>query len=94
MLHVSKRIMKTQFPSLIGSKILCGIYATDKDKLNTTNSEIYYTIVDGNRDKKFSLGYDDHHGTCIILSKSVDYDEGEHIFNITIAAMVSFESPF
>ena len=75
---------------IVGTKILCGIHAIDKDKPSTLNSDVYYTITDGNEEKKFTLENGDN-GTCITLSKNLDYDKGERQFIITVAAMVSAE---
>ena len=67
--------------------IFRGIHALDGDKPNTPNSDVYYAIVKGNEQGKFSL--ESGHRTALILRKPVDYDNGDREFNLIITATVS-----
>lgn len=67
--------------------IFRGIHALDGDKPNTPNSDVYYAIVKGNEQGKFSL--ESGHRTALILRKPVDYDSGDREFNLIITATVS-----
>ncbi|KMQ96809.1 cadherin-89d-like isoform x4 protein [Lasius niger] len=64
--------------------IFRGIHALDGDKPNTPNSDVYYAIVKGNEQGKFSL--ESGHRTALILRKPVDYDSGDREFNLIITA--------
>ena len=67
-----------------GLTIFCLIHALDKDKPNTDNSVISYSILNGNEDKKFSL-----EGTkkaVIVLRKPLDYESRDTLLNLTILA--------
>ena len=68
--------------------IFRGIQALDRDKPNTANSEIVYSIVTGNDDRKFSIEATSKKAV-LVLRKSLDYDSGERVFNITIKAQVT-----
>ena len=74
-----------------GLTIFRGIQALDRDKPNTANSEIVYTIVSGNSDRKFSIEATSKKAV-LVLRKSLDYDSGERVFNISIKAQVSKEN--
>ncbi|XP_066581389.1 cadherin-89D [Prorops nasuta] len=67
-----------------GVTIFRGIHAMDRDKPNTPNSDIYYAIISGNEQGKFSL--ESGHRTALILRKPLDYDRGDRQFNLVIAA--------
>lgn len=67
--------------------IFRGIHALDGDKPNTPNSDVYYAIVKGNEQGKFSL--ESGHRTALILRKPVDYDSGDREFILVITATVS-----
>ncbi|XP_046736319.1 cadherin-89D isoform X1 [Diprion similis] len=68
----------------VGRTIFRGIHAIDRDKLNTQNSEVHYTIVRGNEEGKFALasGY----RAELVLVKQLDYDAGDREFILTIMA--------
>jgi len=72
---------------LAGVTIFRGIHALDGDKPNTPNSDVYYAIVKGNEQGKFSL--ESGHRTALILRKPVDYDSGDREFTLIITATVS-----
>ncbi|KAK9754964.1 Cadherin domain [Popillia japonica] len=61
-----------------------GIHATDRDKPNTPNSEIHYSITAGNEKGKFGL--DNSHEGYLVLKKPLDYDNGDREFLLTISA--------
>lgn len=67
--------------------IFRGIHALDSDKPNTPNSDVYYVIVKGNEQGKFSL--ESGHRTALILRKPLDYDSGDREFTLVITATVS-----
>ncbi|XP_032683087.1 cadherin-89D isoform X8 [Odontomachus brunneus] len=68
----------------VGVTIFRGIHAVDGDKPNTPNSDVYYAIVKGNEQGKFSL--ESGHRTALILRKPVDYDSGDREFTLVITA--------
>ncbi|XP_072758851.1 cadherin-89D isoform X2 [Anoplolepis gracilipes] len=68
----------------VGVTIFRGIHAMDGDKPNTPNSDVYYAIVKGNEQGKFSL--ESGHRTALILRKPVDYDSGDREFDLIITA--------
>ncbi|KAM0727270.1 Cadherin-89D [Formica fusca] len=68
----------------VGVTIFRGIHALDGDKPNTPNSDVYYAIVKGNEQGKFSL--ESGHRTALILRKSIDYDSGDREFDLVITA--------
>ncbi|XP_011348713.1 cadherin-89D [Ooceraea biroi] len=68
----------------VGVTIFRGIHALDGDKPNTPNSDVYYAIVKGNEQGKFSL--ESGHRTALILRKPVDYDSGDREFTLVITA--------
>jgi len=74
-----------------GVTIFRGIHALDGDKPNTPNSDVYYAIVKGNEQGKFSL--ESGHRTALILRKPVDYDSGDREFTLVITATVSNDVP-
>lgn len=73
---------------LIGLTIFRGIQALDRDKPNTANSEVSYSIISGNEDRKFSIEATSSKKAVLVLRKTLDYDAGERMFNITIKAQV------
>lgn len=73
--------------NMAGVTIFRGIHAVDGDKPNTPNSDVYYAIVKGNEQGKFSL--ESGHRTALILRKPVDYDSGDREFTLVITATVS-----
>lgn len=71
-----------------GLTVFKGIHATDRDKPNTPNSEIHYSITAGNEKGKFGL--DNSHEGYLVLKKPLDYDNGDREFLLTISASVSY----
>jgi hypothetical protein len=67
--------------------IFRGIQALDRDKPNTANSEVVYSLISGNEDRKFSIEATSKKAV-LVLRKTLDYDGGERTFNITIKAQV------
>lgn len=63
--------------------IFRGIHATDRDKSNTPNSDVQYSITGGNEKGKFGL---DAHEAFLILKKQLDFDNGDRDFVLTITA--------
>lgn len=41
--------------NILGLTVFRGISAVDMDKPNTANSDVYFSIVEGNDDGKFTL---------------------------------------
>ena len=72
-----------------GLTIFRGIQATDRDKPNTPNSDIKYSILTGNVKKKFSL--EGNQKAVVVLRKPLDFEAGDNVFNITITAEVIFD---
>ncbi|XP_045496729.1 cadherin-89D isoform X1 [Colias croceus] len=68
-------------PGLI---IYRGIRAFDRDKPNTPNSDIQYTIVSGDEGNRFAL--ETSHKPGLLLKKHLDYDSGDREFLLTITA--------
>ena len=69
-----------------GLTIYRGIQAIDIDKPNTPNSDIRYSIVSGNKDRKFSI--EGNQKAVVVLRKSLDFEKGDSLFNLTILAQV------
>lgn len=72
---------------MLGTTIFRGIRATDRDKPNTPNSEVQYSLIAGNERGKFAL--DSSHQAFLILKRPLDFDNGDREFLLTIAASVS-----
>ena len=56
----------------------------DTDKPNTPNSDVAYSIVSGNKDRKFSI--EGNQKAVVVLRKPLDYEKGDSLFNLTILA--------
>ena len=69
-----------------GLTIFRGIQALDTDKPNTPNSDVTYSIIQGNEDKKFSI--EGNVKAVVVLRKPLDYEKGDSLFNLTILARV------
>ena len=69
-----------------GLTIYRGIQALDIDKPNTPNSDVRYSIVSGNEDRKFSI--EGNQKAVVVLRKSLDFEKGDSLFNLTILAEV------
>lgn len=83
--NVEKREIHSNFR--LGLTIFRGIRAIDRDKPNTPNSDVQYAIVAGNELGKFAL--ESSHQAFLILRKSLDFDNGDKEFLLTITASVS-----
>ncbi|XP_074599101.1 protocadherin Fat 4-like [Brevipalpus obovatus] len=68
----------------VGLIIFRGIHAVDKDKPNTANSDITYSIVSGNENNSFILS--DPIEGILVVNKPLDYDHGIREFKIQIQA--------
>lgn len=72
----------------VGSTVFQNIAAFDRDKPNTPNSDIQYSIgMSSPSPGYFTL--ESPHRPSLILRKPLDYDEGIKSFNIEIIASVS-----
>ncbi|KPM09558.1 cadherin-89D-like protein [Sarcoptes scabiei] len=76
--------MSTNFLTPVGLTVFRGIHAIDRDKPNTANSDITYSIVGGNENNSFILS-DPIEGT-LVINKPLDYDNGIREFKIQIQA--------
>ena len=72
----------------VGLTIFRGIQAVDRDRPNSPNSDIAYSIVAGNEDRKFSLEAGGQKAV-VVLRKPLDLEAGDALFNMTILAQVS-----
>ncbi|XP_073952971.1 cadherin-89D-like [Choristoneura fumiferana] len=68
----------------IGLTIFKGIHAFDRDKPNTPNSDVQYTISAG--DEAGHFGLESSHKPALVLRKALDYDTGDREFNIIVTA--------
>ncbi|XP_031334592.1 cadherin-89D isoform X1 [Photinus pyralis] len=68
----------------VGLTIFRRILAADRDKPNTPNSDVQYSITGGNERGMFAL--DGSHQAFLILRKPLDYDTGDREFTITVTA--------
>ncbi|RZF45904.1 hypothetical protein LSTR_LSTR008281, partial [Laodelphax striatellus] len=68
----------------IGITLFRGIHAIDRDKPNTPNSEIHYSVLAGNEKGKF--GIDGGARASLVLRNPLDYDMGDTNFLLTIIA--------
>ncbi|CAH2040894.1 unnamed protein product, partial [Iphiclides podalirius] len=67
-----------------GLTIFRGIRAFDRDKPNTPNSDVQYSITSGDTEGRFSL--ESSHKPGLVLAKPLDYDAGDREFLITVTA--------
>ncbi|CAG9787087.1 unnamed protein product [Diatraea saccharalis] len=72
-----------------GDDLVCltiykGIHAFDRDKPNTPNSDVQYSITAGDPEGHFAL--ESSHKPGLILRKPLDYDTGDKEFILTITA--------
>lgn len=63
----------------------------DRDKPNTPNSDVQYSIVGGNEAGKFGL--ESAHRAALVIRKPLDYDTGDKEFSLTLMASVSQRAP-
>ena len=73
-----------------GLTIFRGITALDTDKPNTPNSDVTYSIVKGNEDRKFSI--EGNQKAVVVLRKHLDFERGDSLFNLTILAKVEHQN--
>ena len=71
-----------------GLTVFRGLQALDRDKPNTANSEVTYSIIGGNEQRKFSVEATSSKKAVVVLRKDLDYDKGDKTFNLTIKAEV------
>lgn len=74
-------------PICSGITIHKNIRAFDRDKPNTPNSDVQYTIVSGDTGGHFAL--ESSHKPYLVLKKPLDYDSGDREFVLTVTASVS-----
>ncbi|CAG4966971.1 unnamed protein product [Parnassius apollo] len=67
-----------------GLTIFNGIRAFDRDKPNTPNSDVQYSITDGDPEGRFSL--ESSHKPALVLAKPIDFDAGDREFFLTVTA--------
>ncbi|XP_026498346.2 cadherin-89D isoform X2 [Vanessa tameamea] len=67
-----------------GLTIFKGIRAFDRDKPNTPNSDVQYTITSGDDNGRFVL--ESSHKPYLILNKPLDFDTGDKEFVLAITA--------
>jgi len=58
----------------------------DMDKPNTANFDVYFSIVEGNEDGKFTL--ESSHNPALVVKKNLNFDAGDHEFRLKILASV------
>ncbi|KAJ8719256.1 hypothetical protein PYW07_016812 [Mythimna separata] len=67
-----------------GLTIFKGIHAFDRDKPNTPNSDVQYSIISGDTDGHFAL--ESSHKPVLVLKKPLDYDAGDKEFSLVVTA--------
>jgi len=71
-----------------GLTIFRGIHAVDRDKPNTPNSDVQYSLLSGGDDHgHFAL--ESSHRAALVLKAPLDFDAGDTEFNLTVVASVS-----
>jgi hypothetical protein len=73
---------------IIGLTIFRGIHAIDRDKPNTPNSDVQYSITDGNDKGKFAM--ESSHRAVLVLRRPLDYDAGDREFTLILMASVIY----
>ncbi|XP_023209390.1 protocadherin Fat 4-like, partial [Centruroides sculpturatus] len=68
----------------VGLTVFRGIHAVDRDKPNTANSDVTYSIVGGNENNSFALS--DPIEGILVVNKPLDFDHGVREFQIKIQA--------
>lgn len=76
-----------RFYNFPGLTIFKGIRAFDRDKPNTPNSDVHYSITAGDELGRFAL--ESSHKPALILAKGLDFDNGDKEFLLVITASVS-----
>ncbi|CAB3227459.1 unnamed protein product [Arctia plantaginis] len=67
-----------------GLTIFKSIRAFDRDKPNTPNSDVQYSIIAGDADGHFAL--ESSHKPALVLKKPLDYDTGDKEFLLVVTA--------
>ena len=78
--------MEIHSPSLEEMIFQSNVPFYHRDKPNTPNSFLSYSIVSGNDDRKFSL--EGSGKAVLVLRKKLDFEAGDKFFNLTIVAEV------
>ncbi|XP_059478119.1 cadherin-89D [Neocloeon triangulifer] len=68
-----------------GLTIFRGIHAVDRDKPNTPNSDVQYSLVSGG-DEHGHFVLESSHRAALVLRSPLDFDAGDTHFNLTIVA--------
>lgn len=74
----------------VGTTIFQGISAFDRDKPNTPNSDVQFSMELGNTYGGPYFAMESPHRPSIVLRRSLDYDEGIRRFELKIIASVGF----
>lgn len=72
-----------------GLTIFKSIRAFDRDKPNTPNSDVQYSISGGDEGHHFAL--ESSHRPALVLKKPLDYDTGDKEFMLVVTASVSLD---
>ncbi|XP_037975546.2 cadherin-89D isoform X2 [Plutella xylostella] len=67
-----------------GLTIFKSIHAFDRDKPNTPNSDVQYSISSGDQLGHFAL--ESSHRPALVLKRSLDYDAGDREFKLVVTA--------
>lgn len=74
----------------IGTKIFTGISAFDRDKPDTPNSDVQYSIqIDSDDSGGPYFALESPHRPHVLLRRHLDFDEGNRMYEIPIIAKVS-----
>lgn len=73
----------------VGSTVFQHIVAFDRDKPNTPNSDIQYSLAQDSANGAGFFSLESPHRPTVILRKALDFDEGIRKFDIQIVASVS-----
>lgn len=68
----------------VGLTLFRGIHAIDRDKPNTPNSDVHFSIVGGNEEGKFA--FESSQRPVLVLKKPLDYDSGTKEYKLRIMA--------
>lgn len=68
----------------VGLTVFRGIQAIDRDKPNTANSDVTYSIVGGNENNSFALS--DPIEGILVVNKPLDFDHGVREYKVKIQA--------
>ena len=85
---LTRKLFSQQVRTIFKEKYQFSSSFSDRDKPNTANSEVTYSIIGGNEQRKFSVEATSSKKAVIVLRKDLDYDSGDKLFNLTIRAEV------